>query len=134
MNIDDLKFEAVPVKTPAEARLRVALRAKGAISISMNAEAFEKLDLPAALNVKAARGDDGACFLRIESAVGDGWPVIQRKPKGGGRPGAICEIKVHPFSPGVVHRAQDVDTIWADRAAVLAMPDWRAMLAEFEAD
>lgn len=135
---EDLAFEPCPVRAPAErnATVKVAVLRSGAIKVMLGAGAYARLLKPVALAVETA-GNDDAGYLRLTpAAAGAGWPARERDTPGrrGGQPFASVTIAVHPFTPGVVHRAQEVEADWGPAgpasSVVIALPDWAAMRAQ----
>jgi hypothetical protein len=145
VNLAALDFTPVPRVSAAKGApaIKVRVLATGALQLCLNAPAYAKFGRPAALAVSAASGPDGAAYLKLEGvAAGDGLPVTRRLPpraRDGGDAGevATCRVAAHPFTPGVVHRAQDVEVTWCgpgDADAVLTLPDWKAMRAALGVD
>lgn len=133
----DLAFAPLPVQEKPRFGpcIKVSVLTGGGIKLSLNAEAYAAFNKPDALAVQTA-SDGDANYLKLAPApLGQGWPLFEREApkKDGGRPSASCRIAVHPWRPGLIHRAEEAEVEWDGATAVLKLPDWRAMLAGIEA-
>jgi len=137
--LDDDDFVVfTPEPGGGAAQIKCAVLKGGVLKLTLNAAALARLSAPETVEAACAVRPEGR-FVRLTPGRENGWPVRRCLPPKGGRGGAAkrasaaVKLTNHPFTPGVVRRAEPCVAHWGVDWVVVTLPDWDAMLAAIEA-